>query len=203
MTVPSGIIVRNDTLILGTNTTTITMVNKNTGTVFWSKSLNTDRIHLLKDKVVYYDVVYGIVTSLSLLTGAAIFQANPITRTGANGLSYIYEDAFYNKIYDTLYCVSLTTGLLKWKKKESHYINKFTVVGKTVYAGNQYGNFAPTTSILIANASDFSLKDSILVPNPNYIAFQFYREKEIYIDESMQYRQGITRGNCKAYSRMK
>jgi outer membrane protein assembly factor BamB len=171
MGVPSDMLVRNDTLIVGAATNRINLVNKNTGTVYWSKGLNTNNAFLYNNEIVYNDISAGRVTRLSLQTGNVVLQSAPINFTQQNGLSYIYENAFYNKVRDTIYCTNLADGILKWKKinKETYY--KLIVVGNKLYGSKTNAVLNDESQLVILDAVDFSAKDSIIVPKRDLLQF--------------------------------
>ncbi|MEO6819743.1 MAG: PQQ-binding-like beta-propeller repeat protein, partial [Ginsengibacter sp.] len=129
---PGGILVKNDTLIFGAGTGNIDLINKNDGSLYWSKGFNTKSVFSYKDKFIFNDNVSGRLTILSSKTGEVILQGPPIPYTRANGAAYIYNDDFYNNAYDTLYCSSLLDGSLKWSKQITNAV-KFINVGDKVY----------------------------------------------------------------------
>ncbi len=169
--VPSDMILRKDTLIIGVPAGSINVVNKNTGNVYWSKSLNTNHAYLYNDKLVYNDVTFGRLNILSIQTGNTLFQSPPsnaIMASAGNKLSYLYNNALYYQALDTLYCTNLTDGTLRWKKPCSSYFQKVTVVGKTAYGIKALYNSADEMRLMIMNAEDFTAKDSVTIPRRTY-----------------------------------
>jgi PQQ-like domain len=168
MSLPSDMIIKGDTLIVGSSTNTINLINKNTGSIFWSKRFNANNTYLYQNNIVYNDKNTGSVTISSLQTGNVIVQASPISFTKQDGVSYIYKDAFYNKVNDTIFCTSLLDASLKWKKAYSDgTFKKFIVIGETLYGSkiyDIYNNINIESKLMILNPSNFSVKDSIIVP---------------------------------------
>jgi outer membrane protein assembly factor BamB len=173
-TAPANMILKGDTLVVGSSTNTLNLIDKNTGNIYWSKSFNTNITHLYKNKIVFNDTRTGSVNVLNSQTGDIILQSNPITATAFNGLSYVYEDAFYNLVSDTIYCTNLLNGLLKWKKftGPGMYL-KFITLGNKLYASKTYNIYTQTqeSKLMILNAADFTAKDSINISRGNLYNF--------------------------------
>ena len=162
--------IRNDTLIVNT-AAAISVINKNTGSVYWTKSLNTNRVEIYNNKIVYQDQYLGKVNVLNLQTGNIINQGQYIDYTHGSGLgasaSYIYNDAFYYRTGDSVYCTGISDGMLRWRKqlKYYYYFTKFIAIENLVYGAFEYST--PNESrIMIMNASDLSIRDSIVLQKP-------------------------------------
>jgi outer membrane protein assembly factor BamB len=168
---PPEMIVRHDSLIVFTSSNQVHSINKNTGALHWSKTLGGSITpNLYKNDLAYYDNSTKQVKLISLQTGNIILQSNPVAYTSPlDVLSYVYNDAFYHLISDSVYCTSLTDGSLRWRKKyetslTGAFFKKLTVVGNTVYGGRKYDNANDEFKLMMLNAIDFTAKDSILVP---------------------------------------
>lgn len=167
MGLPGGILVKNDTLIFGSGTGNIDLINKNDGSVYWSKGFNTKSMYSYKDKFVFNDNVSGRLTILSSKTGEVILQGPPIPYTRVNGAAYIYNDDFYNNAYDTLYCSSLLDGSLKWSKQITNAVKFINVGDKVYYLTGSYGYASANSKLMKMSAGDFTALDSISFPQGN------------------------------------
>ncbi|HMK05309.1 MAG TPA: PQQ-binding-like beta-propeller repeat protein [Ferruginibacter sp.] len=171
---PPDMIVRNDSLIVFSSNSLVHLLNKNTGAIHWSKTLGTFNVHLYKNDLVFNDAGSGRVTVMSLQTGNIILQSNPINYTMNNGSAYIYNDAFYNVISDSVFCTSLLDGSLKWRKRygaSAGGFYKFIAMGHTVYGARQFDNANDESKLIILNAMDFTAKDSIIIPKRDFTNF--------------------------------
>jgi len=184
--VPPDMIVRNDSLIVFT--ASVLCLNKNTGASYWSAPLGTTDVHMYKNNLAFHDKNSGTVKILSLQTGNIILQSNPVTFTTVfTGVTYIYNDALYNNVADSVYCTSLIDGSLKWRKMYQTYaapgsFKKFINVGNTVYGSRQFYNSNDESKLMILNAMDFTARDSMIIPKRNLDNFsilssggQFFR----------------------------
>jgi hypothetical protein len=164
-------IVRNDSLIV-MGAATVHVFNKNTGATHWIKTISAQDVYLYKNNLAFRAVSSGRVSILSLQTGNIILESNPIGVPGMNlGTSYTYNDAFYCSIADSIFCISLIDGSEKWRKKyvvvpQGTTFRKFIAVGNTVYGSREYdfGSTSDESKLMILNALDFTIKDSIIVP---------------------------------------
>ena len=167
MAVPPEMIIRNDTLIAGSLSGLVTVMNKNDGQVYWSKNINADKAFIVGNEIIYSNPSTYSVEKLSLQTGNVHFQSAPIPWTLNGGHAYIYDNAFYHQVHDSLFCTSLTTGQVKWRRGSPGYFRKFTRVGETVYASLMDYSLNDQSKIMIMRASDFTKKDSIVVAKQN------------------------------------
>ena len=94
MSLPPEMVLHGDTLIVGSFTNSITLVNKNTVDVYWSKGLNTPQSFLQNGEIVYEDEDCSCVKKISLASGATTFQSDPTRHTNSHGQSYIYNNTF-------------------------------------------------------------------------------------------------------------
>lgn len=164
-------IVRNDSLIVFA-AGTAHLFNKNTGATYWIKTTSSKDVYLYKNNLAFRAVSSGRVSILSLQTGNIILESNPIGIPGMDlGTSYIYNDAFYCSIADSIFCISLIDGSQKWQKKyvvvpQGTTFRKFIAVDNTVYGSREYdfGSTSDESKLMILNAIDFTIKDSIIVP---------------------------------------
>ena len=165
MSKPFDMVLRKDTLFVGSLNGLVTALNKYTGNVYWSKSFNTNQAHFYKNEIVYNDKSSGRITKLSLQTGNITIQSQPINnaRNISRDAAYIYDDSFYYHTGDSLYCTSLVDGAIKWRKQTASYYTNFTRVGETVYCSRQNNALLNDNRIMIMNAKDFTVKDSIRV----------------------------------------
>ena len=165
--VPPDMIVRNDSLIVFT--TSVLSLNKNTGALYWSAPLGTTDVHVYKNNLAFHDKSSGTVKILSLQTGNIILQSSPVTFTTVfTGVTYVYNDALYNNVADSVFCTSLIDGSLKWRKMYQApslgSFKKFINVGNTLYGSRQYYNSNDESKLMIINALDFTARDSMIIP---------------------------------------
>lgn len=117
MSLPPDMVLRGDTLIVGSFTNRVTLLDKNTGATFWSKSFYADQSFIHNNEIVYQDNGSGRVTKISLQTGAVIMQSAPVYYALGGGLAYIYDNHFYYRKHDSLFCTSLVDGTVKRSKR--------------------------------------------------------------------------------------
>lgn len=172
MSKPPDMMLRRDTLLVGSLSGNVTALNKYTGNVYWTKSFNSDQAFVHQNAIVFKDNNTGRVTKISLQTGAVTLQSAPIPYTSSSGgAAYIYRDAFYYHLGDSLFCTGLTDGVLKWRKAAKGYFTKFICVGETVYGSKIDYAWNEESRIMMMKASDFSVKDSIRIPKQNIKTF--------------------------------
>lgn len=164
MSLPPEMIVRGDTLMVGTFSNSITLLNKHTGALYWSKSLNTEQSFLSGGEIVYNDQDCACVKKISLQNGAVTFQGETVNRARFDGQSYIYDNHFYYRSFDSLIRTSLVDGSVRRTKVANDYYTKLTVVGKTVYAAKVNYALNDESRIMILQADDLLPKDSIRIP---------------------------------------
>ena len=167
MAVPPEMIIRNDTLIAGSLASTVTVMNKNSGDVYWSKPIGASNGFIIGNEIIYHNSNTHAVEKRNLSDGNVSFQSHPIAWTLNGGPAYIFENDFYHQVHDSLFCTSLSTGQVKWKKASPGYFRNFIRVGETVYATLMDYNLNDQSKVMIMRASDFTKKDSIVVPKQN------------------------------------
>jgi outer membrane protein assembly factor BamB len=173
---PLDMMVRHDSLIVFSSPATLHVINKNNGNLYWSKSNAAYTLLKYKNDLAFNDNNTGQVKVISLQTGNIILQSAPITYTSTfRGYSYIYNDAFYHVVFDSVFCTSLIDGLLKWRKKYETSLQGFFLklipVGNTVYGYRTYDNANDQSKLMILNALDFTARDSIIIPKREFSNF--------------------------------
>lgn len=164
MSLPPDMILRGDTLITGSFTNQITLLNKSTGALYWSKAFYADQSFIYNNEIVYNDNDNGRVTKISLQTGTVTMQSAPVYYARGGGMAYIYDDHFYYRRSDSLFCTSLLDGSIQRSKASGDYLTKLTLIGKTVYASKLDYALNNESRIMVLNAKDLSVRDSVKVP---------------------------------------
>ena len=174
-------IVRHNTLIVGMSTGVLYAVNINNRNLYWSVAFNTNKSYLYNNQIVYNNLNTGKITYRSLKDGTIIKSYATLQYLATSGeTSYIYNNSYYSKSLDSVFCTSLTDGTIKFRTYHPGYFEKFIVVGDNLYDSQMYYNSTEESKLMILNTADFTAKDSIIVSKVQLVNFSILSSQGIF-----------------------